>query len=375
MTSKQGIILFADRLPPLIGGMEMHAYNFIKHFINHDRLPLLQVITKDVSGKDCVLLGKRRSINISEVSKLYTPMFVFFNSGRWIEELEQIKAVFPTAKFLYRTGGNEVLKAPLIYRKITNHSLRQEFWVHNINKYIDVLITNSAYTESRLNKFGVSCSIFRCVGGVDALMLKPSGSLAFKQPTIFCAARFVPYKNHSLLISVIHKLVLRGNNFKVRLAGDGSLLLQIQKQVEENNLSSIVEFTGVLDNQQVCREISMANIYMQLSIDQVTKVPGGSYVHSEGMGRSILEAITAGTFVIAGRSGALPEIITKNRGILVDVNNLEQIVSIVEDVLKNPPPKAPFFDGYSWENFFRQYEDLLENIDEYIACYGKMRLQ
>jgi len=352
---KKGILFFADRLPPLTGGMEMHASYFIEHFNNHSRFPLLGVITKNKKGEN-IVVSKQGKYPVD-----FKPSFVFFNSGRWIEELDEIRLQFPEAIFLYRTGGNEILKAPLVDNQMTDHTMRQVYWAKTLNNVIDLMITNSAYTEKRLCDVGINCSFFRSVGGVNASALKPSKVTKGKSFIIFSAARFVPYKNHSLLVSVVGELVLRGLQLKVRLAGDGPLLDQIKKQVEEAGLTSIVTFLGVLDNAKACHEISKADVYMQLSGDLLTNVPGGSYVHSEGMGRSILEALTAGTFVIAGNSGALPEIVTEKRGLLVDLNNVEHLVDVVERALRTLPPRRAFDPNYCWTKIFREYEVLFDD--------------
>jgi glycosyltransferase involved in cell wall biosynthesis len=347
------IILFADRLPPLTGGMEMHGHYFIEYFTNHADFPLSSVITKNSEGEDCVNLASSTA-----VFRL-NPKIVFFNSGRWIEELPLIRQVFPKATFFYRTGGNEILMARLIKNQIPDHSQRQSFWVETINRTIDVLITNSAYTEQRLWDLGITCRFERYVGGVNTAALKCVKQTARNPLTIFCAARFVPYKNHALLLSIIHELVLRGYPLKLRLAGDGPLLAQAKEQVEKADLTSVVEFLGVLENEKTCQEIAQADLYMQLSTDVLTEVPGGSYVHSEGMGRSILEALTAGTYVIAGHCGALSEIVTPDRGVLLKVqDDVETMVNQVEEILRNLPARQPFIEDYAWEKLFKRYEGL-----------------
>lgn len=370
----QSILFFADRLPPLIGGMEMHARYFIEHFSNHPRFPICKVITKNAEGQNGYILNQKiNPIDLKDLPNLSSPAFIFFNSGRWIEELEYIRTVFPNASFLYRTGGNEILKAPLLHQEIPEHLLRQAYWVKTLNNFIDILITNSAYTEKRLRDTGIKCPFLRCVGGVNTSALKISGLSNISQDlTIFCAARFVPYKNHSLLLSIIHSLIQRGHQLRLRLAGEGPLLSEIKTLAINYNLTPIVEFLGVLDNEEACREIAQANIYMQLSSDYISKVSGGSYIHSECMGRSILEALTAGTFVIAGRSGALSEIVTEDRGLLLDLNNQEQIVLQIEHILKNLPGHLPFIDTFSWDNIFKRYEEKLEDFHENIAYYRKM---
>lgn len=339
----------------------MHAHYFIEHFTNHPQFPLAGIITKDTNGQDCFVSKENKfSIDIEELSRLSNPAFIFFNSGRWIEEIKRIRKIFQNAYFLYRTGGNEILKASLAHEKISNHALRQAYWVKNLNDTINLLITNSAYTEMRLRDLGITCPFVRCVGGVNVSALKPQELIAKGPLKIFCAARFVPYKNHSLLLNVIHKLILRGHDIHLRLAGDGPLLTQAKEQVHRNGLTSVVEFLGVLDNGQACQEIANANIYMQFSIDKITEVPGGSYIHSEGMGRAILEALSAGTFVVVGRSGALSEIVTEDRGLLVKLSDEEQITNEIEHVFKSPLVRRPFLEHFSWANLFKRYEELLE---------------
>ena len=144
MPTRQNILFFADRLFPFIGGMEMHARYFIKHFTNHVKFPLLGIITKNKKCQDCLLSkeGNVSVIDINNLSKLFDPFFLFFNSGRWIENMKQIRKMFKGSVFFYRTGGNEILKAPLINEKIDEHSLRQAYWVKNLNNSIDIMITN-----------------------------------------------------------------------------------------------------------------------------------------------------------------------------------------------------------------------------------------
>lgn len=345
------IFFFADRLPPLTGGMEMHARYFIEHFRGHLRFPLMITITKD-PHEDDICLRERDRFN--------SPSFIVFNSGRWIEEMLALRVWYPNATFIYRTGGNEILKAPLKRNKIASHRKRQHYWISTLNQSVDVMITNSAYTEERLHRLGISCPFLRLVGGVNTSALIPSQKISRTIPTLFCAARFVPYKNHSLLLSVAQELVQRGHQFRLRLVGEGPLLIDVKEQVAVNNLGTIVEFLGPLDNEAVCQEIASADLYIQLSSDRHTEVPGGEYIHSEGMGRSILEALTAGTFVVAGRSGALPEIVTPDAGLLVELDNPTQIADQIEPLLKDLPKRRPFSDRFCWTKVFEKLEEKME---------------
>lgn len=361
----RNILFFADRLPPLVGGMEMHAKYFIDYFGQHSLFPLSAIVSKDSTNRDILIRHcNKQIITLESLSEMFSPDILFFNSGCWIEELEDLRQWFPHAKFIYRTGGNEILKAPLIRKLIPEHDLRQKYWVETLNRCLDLLITNSAYTECRLRTIGMSCPFERCVGGVNSDALKPSCKCIPSELTIFCAARFVPYKNHSLVLSVVQEILSRGHAVKLRLAGEGPLLSQIKQQAVDLGIDSVVEFLGALDHEKVCHEIASAHLYMQFSKDHLTQVPGGSYIHSECMGRSILEAVTAGTYIIAGRSGALEEIVTPARGLLVDLDRPAAIVDQIETIIQSLPERLPVSDDYSWEKVFKHYEQILQQPHE-----------
>ena len=343
----QPVLLYADRLPPLIGGMEQHAGALLAHLRGHPRFPLAGLITKDADGND-----------LEAHPVCAPPAILFFNSGRWIEELPDLRRRWPQALFVYRTGGNEILKAPLTGVHLPDHRARQAFWAATLTATIDLLITNSAFTEGRLREIGVGCPFARCVGGVDQDALSPIPRQPCP-PTLFCAARFVPYKNHALLLHTTRLLLDQGHDLRLRLAGDGPLLAPTRALAARLGLDQAVTFLGALDHSPTCAEIARADLYVQLSGDVPTAVEGGSYLHCEGMGRSILEALSAGTFVIAGHSGALPEIVTPDRGRLVPLTSAEGIAAEIGPLLA-APPRPPPTPAWAWPHIFEHYERLWE---------------
>jgi glycosyltransferase involved in cell wall biosynthesis len=232
----KSILFFADRLPPLVGGMEMHAGAFLEHFSRTEaQYAINYTITKNEAMEDCLVLeNKFKCIDLFLfLSKIETPDIIFFNSGRWIEEGVQIKNIFPNALTLYRTGGNEIIKGQLT--DMTGSLLnRQSFWVKTINNTIDVLITNSNYTNKRMLELGIKSGKFRkVVGGVNAKQIKNillSRTGLDQGIRMFCAARFVPYKNHKLLIEVVVEILRSGIEVQLVLAGSGPLLDDIKAQ-------------------------------------------------------------------------------------------------------------------------------------------------
>jgi glycosyltransferase involved in cell wall biosynthesis len=368
------ILLFADRLPPLVGGMEMHAGYFMRHFRDHRQFPLMAVTSKDHGGSDCLVgVAGREPVDFEQFAAQYESPILFFNSGRWIEDLRTLRSLFPEAEFTYRTGGNEILKAPLERASIESHADRRRFWVDALNDTIDTLVTNSEFTEARLRDAGVKCPFLRCVGGVNFPAVSKPRPVRCGPPVLLCAARFVPYKHHALLIEIAAALNARGHAFELRLAGDGPLLEETRALVRSHGLDQMVHFLGALPHEATCAEIVAADVYVQLSGDVLTPVPGGSYVHAEGMGRSILEALSAGTYVIAGRGGALHEIVEPGRGGLVDIGRPEQVIKALSRVLGDPPKKRAPTDAYDWSHLFARYTRHWEERDATARRHREVR--
>lgn len=369
----KNILLFADKLPPNFGGMEIHAQYFIAHYKEHKRYSLSTIITKNLKGEDYVISDEINSeVLLLEYLKNITPKphIIFFNSGYWIEELANIRTIFPYSLMVYRTGGNEIIKAPLMKNHIYSHKKRQGYWANQLNSNIDILITNSQFTENRLTQLGINTKLYqRCIGGVDFEYLKKQVShLNTSEKRVFlCASRFVPYKNHRLLIEVFRQLKERGYDFILKLAGDGSLLSDIKNQVKSFGLENQVQFVGGLSNKSVLNELLQADYYIQFSSEYEVEIEGGKYIHAEGMGRSILEAISCGTFVICTNTGAISEIINEENGLLFDINRIDNIICQIEELLLRPKKIKSITNQYSWDNYFKLYDKLFNQSYETIS--------
>jgi glycosyltransferase involved in cell wall biosynthesis len=270
------------------------------------------------------------------------------------------------AFFIYRTGGNEVNKAPLSL-DIDNHYERQNYWVKTINQNIDFLIANSHFTKQRLIDLGIQNQIIRIIsGGIDETNIRKAidnisqtkNALKINESEILiaCCCRFVPYKRTDFLLrSFLHL----PRKYKIVLVGDGELLENAKTITNDLNLN--VQFLGKLTNEETLNIIAAANIYCQASTDLIVNVKGGNYVHTEGMGRSLLEAICCGTRVVVTDCGAIKEFINSENGTLAESNEIE-FAKQIEYTLSLPTieesRRQNYINEYSFENIFNQYETL-----------------
>ncbi|MCE5317903.1 MAG: hypothetical protein LLG04_11185, partial [Parachlamydia sp.] len=68
-----------------------------------------------------------------------------------------------------------------------------------------------------------------------------------------------------------------------------------------------------------------------------------------------------GTYVIAGNSGALSEIVTSQRGLLVCLDDRNSLVDTLDHLLLHPPARSEHTPIYDWSKLFQRYEAFMES--------------
>lgn len=349
LIKKTPAYIFANIAADSIGGVESHG----RYFINYCKLLFNISIVSKTNGQNTVINKKSKPLLLDTIPNRADTL-LFFNSGHWIEEMVEIRQKLDKTFIMYRTGGNEIPMAEMNdatqpYEKRLSH------WIHTINQTVNMIITNSEFTEQRLKKIGIVPSRFlRMVGGVDLpLIVKtksyPNPFEPNKGIPIVSIARFVPYKRVELLLESFGIL---DDRYHLYLIGDGPLHPKLKAKY---NRATNITFLGKKPLNEVLLYLAHAKLYVQCSGDIVTKVAGGTYVHTEGMGRSILEATSSGVFVVATSAGALSEIITPERGVIVNDRPQEIAAAISKYAGRIPPPED--FYPYSFNYLFRRYFD------------------
>ena len=137
------------------------------------------------------------------------------------------------------------------------------------------------------------------------------------------------------------------------LAGDGELFDEMNKLAKELNLKNVV----FLKNQphDILRKL--------YSIANVSLIPS----RNEAFGLVVIEALACGAPVIGTNSGGIPDIITKEVGMLIEEENYEELASKIKDILNQ---KVKFDrntcanyakEKYSQDNFTSILVDIYEN--------------
>jgi glycosyltransferase involved in cell wall biosynthesis len=118
-------------------------------------------------------------------------------------------------------------------------------------------------------------------------------------------------KNHELLIRSFAGQ-FRSSNVKLKIGGVGPLLNYLKDLTKRLNIKNQVFFLGMLSQSEVREEMTNADCFVLSS-------------KYETFGVVLIEALACGTPVIATRCGGPEDIVNDSNGILVDVDNIEQM--------------------------------------------------
>jgi glycosyltransferase involved in cell wall biosynthesis len=140
--------------------------------------------------------------------------------------------------------------------------------------------------------------------------------------TICAVGRLSTEKGIELLLSVVATVIEEGTDVRLVLLGDGELRSFLQKRSEELGLGDRILLAGYVDNAR-----RYLPFFSALVIPSV----------KEGLPMVLLEAMAAGTPIVATRVGGMPEVLEHGRaGILTEPGDndglKEALVAIIRDV-------------------------------------------
>jgi len=138
----------------------------------------------------------------------------------------------------------------------------------------------------------------------------------------FSVGFLIDRKRFAFTISCFNKAFKDYTNVKLRIAGGGELHNALQKQIDENNLSEKVQLLGGLNREQIKTELDNCNAFVLASA-------------AETFGVVYIEAMACGKPVIATRNGGANDIVNETNGILIDVDNEEQLIKAFQDMYQN----------------------------------------
>ncbi len=166
----------------------------------------------------------------------------------------------------------------------------------------------------------------------------------------FCAA-----KNLDLWVDVAHMVAQRESSVSFLMAGDGSLLPQIQQLVAQKGLTDRFHFLGSVGHEKLPEVYAAADVFLLTS-------------HHEGYGRVIVESFLAGVPVVSTRSGGPEDILrTGVDGFLTSTPH--ELADAVLGLLADPEEATRM--GRAGQRRMREEFSLEVLVPRLIGCWVK----
>lgn len=152
--------------------------------------------------------------------------------------------------------------------------------------------------------------------------------IADDAPLLFSAGALVGHKDHATLLRTVARLTASFPRLRVLIAGEGDLRSQLEDEIARLNLENSVTLLG--HREDVPSLVRAADVYVSSS-------------WSEGLGTSVLEALAAGTPVVAAEAGGIPEMVRNGEtGWLRPNRDPEALAEAITECLQQPEVTARY---------------------------------
>lgn len=189
---------------------------------------------------------------------------------------------------------------------------------------------------------------------VDCELFIPQSVTKQKKQIIHISTLDESAKNFMGILRCIKEISKKRNDFELQVISEFRKP-DIEQYVIENELSDVVHFLGNMSEQQVAVQLSKSDFLILFS-------------NYENQPCVILEAFSCGKPVIATFVGGIPEIVTKDRGVLVPKQDENGLQSAILEMLDNHTNygaadiRAYAVDHFSRERIGKSFSDFYKSI-------------
>jgi glycosyltransferase involved in cell wall biosynthesis len=220
-------------------------------------------------------------------------------------------------KLKYRLTDKLIAISTAVKEIISNFSQRDDIEV--ISDIVVLRELNKERVSTELQRIGIK-SDKRVIGTIAAL---------------------VPHKDPLTMIEAIKKLASLRKDFVFLHFGTGELESEIKGKIEEYNLQNEYKLMGFYEN--VEDFFSVYEVFVMSS-------------EEEGLGSSILDAFLYQVPVVATSAGGIKDIVTRDRGIVCEVKNVDMLVKGISDILNKKNKAELISNAFSYVKEYHSSE-------------------
>ena len=253
------------------------------------------------------------------------------------------------------------LNKPL-FRMLSRFSINSAAAVTANSSFTKAAVENISAKKADVIPMGVDISLFSSSSASAVASVRKKYSIKGKM--LLFVGRLAEKKCVAYLISAMKSVIGEFPDCKLVIVGDGPEKKALVSQVQHLGLWGNIVFAGSLPNRELPPYYRAADAFILPSIVD-------SRGDTEGLGVVLLEAIAAGTPVIASSVGGIPDIVIDSRtGLLVRQKNPEQLASAIKKLLGSKvlsrrlsaAAKNHIAKKYSWQEVGSGFYSLLSSV-------------
>ncbi len=216
-----------------------------------------------------------------------------------------------------------------------------------MKKYYDDIGRFSPRTITHIANFAPTLQAIN-----DRSQLRKSIGLEAQHKVVFSVGRLVELKQFDILIRAAKNL---SSDTRVVIVGNGPEYQKLENLVKEENVNDRIIFLGERDD--VEQLLQVADVFTLVS-------------RTEGLSRSILEALSAGLPIVASDVGGNSDLIENDKnGVLIKLEQIDTVGKVIQQLLENNEKLQTMGSislelsksKFSSENFIRQHLAIYKN--------------
>lgn len=197
---------------------------------------------------------------------------------------------------------------------------------------VDLVISPSNGMREVLRKLGVDVPIEVVPNGVDIRALRkgitPASRLDFgfneENVVLIYVGRVAPEKNLSFLINCFYGAVQACPHARLMIVGDGPERKLLEEKSQNMGITEYIKFTGMVPYEQVCRYLSMADIFVTASVTEVHPL-------------SVIEAMAVGLPVLGIHSPGISDTVQDGvTGYLIKTEDIAAYTAMMVKLIFDP---------------------------------------
>jgi glycosyltransferase involved in cell wall biosynthesis len=258
-------------------------------------------------------------------------------------------------------------KAKLIVVKRVDFPIKKNFLsqLKYNNKRINKIVCISDFIKSVLIKDGIDHQKLLTIrSGVDVNKFKDvnpeekfreSFGIYRNEFLIGTVAAFAGHKDYPNLIQAFQIVRKKMENVKLCCVGDGPLFEKIKTLANDLKLEKDIVFPGFTNN--IGNYLKTFDLFVLAS-------------KKEGLGTSIIDAMSVGLPIVATNTGGIPEIIENGKnGILVEPKNPNELANAIVDLINNQDQRE-MLGKNALQNVFKY--SIETTVNKNIELYKKL---